>query len=181
MADEATTEEVTRDGEPTPSPEPQQTPDEEEGKGSKTAVLADLATERDKRQALETQFNTLRDGLAAALGLNQEEPATPEQLTEQLTTAQREAAQAKVELAVFRSTPDGVDAQALIDSRAFTTSISDIDPGDTDALTAAINSFVETHPRFRNGPVNPGGRDAATGGRPPVGAETMDDLLRGRR
>lgn len=184
MADEATTPEPeAREGQPTPNqPEPEATePTEGKGAGSKAAVLADLATERDKRQALETQFNTLRDGLAAALGLNQPEQVTPEQLTEQLSDAQRDAAQARVELAVFRNAPDGVDAQALLDSRAFTQSLKDIDPNKADALSAAITSFVEANPRFRTGPANPGARDAANGGKAPTGGGSMDDIIRGRR
>lgn len=185
MADDATQEATDhRDGGQanneveTPETEQQETG---QGAGSKAAVLADLATERDKRQALETQFNTLRDGLAAALGLGKEvNEATPEQLAEQLTTAQHEAQQARVELAVFRTAPDGVDAQALLDSRAFTNTISDIDPTDEAALTKAINDFTNANPRFQTGPRNPGHRDASSTSNGSRTARSMDDLLRGR-
>lgn len=52
----------------------------DEGKGGKDAILADLAKERDKRQALEQSFQQMKDqqeaqskALAAALGLKSEE------------------------------------------------------------------------------------------------------------
>ena len=181
MADEVAPAEEHREGDQAP-PEVETTPGggEEQGAGSKAAVLADLATERDKRQALEAQFNTLRDGLAQALGLGQSEEATPEQLAEQLTTAQQEAQQARTELAVFRTAPDGVDAQALLDSRAFTSTIANIDPTDEAALTKAITDFTSTNPRFQTGPRSPGHRDAFTGAPPPGNTRSMDDLLRGR-
>ena len=179
MADEATTAEP-RDGEQAQPVDTATPPSSEQGAGSKQAVLADLAAERDKRQALEQQFTAFRDGLASALGMNQQE-ATPEQLADQLSTAQRDAAQARIELAVFRSTPDGVDAQALLDSRAFVSALGSIAPGDDAALQAAIDSFVEANPRFRTAPLrSPGGRDAAAGGPSPT-PRTMDDLLRGRQ
>lgn len=181
MADEATTPEAdAREGQNAPE-QPEVPQSEDKGAGSKAAVLADLATERDKRQALESKFNDLRDGLAAALGLGQTEQVTPEQLTEQVNEAQRDAAQARAELAVFRAVPDGIDAQALLDSKAFTQSLTEIDPANPDALAAAITGFVEANPRFRTGPSNPGARDAAAGGPTPTPAGSMDDLLRGRR
>ena len=63
---------------------------EETGKGSKAAVLADLASERDKRQALEQQitaqgqqFEDLKAALGKAFGFKSEE-LTADQLKEQL-------------------------------------------------------------------------------------------------
>lgn len=63
----------------------------DDGKGGKAAVLADLATERDKRQALETQIQELQqaqqkqtDALAKAFGLKPEE-TSESKLAEQVT------------------------------------------------------------------------------------------------
>lgn len=154
-----------------------------DAKGSKTAVLADLATERDKRQALEAQFNGLRDGLAKALGLGEPDEVTPEQLAEQLTASQQEAQTARAELAVFRAAPDGVDAQALLDSRAFASVVAKLDVSDGEAVSKAIDDFVKANPRFA-APVrqySPGSRDAGAGGSADTGVESMDDLIRSRR
>ena len=160
------------------------TPETDDGAaGSKTAILADLATERDKRQAIERDLASLRDGLAQALGLGQATEITPEQLTEQLTQAQQEAQQARAELAVFRATPDGVDAQALLDSRAFAQVIEGLDASNPDTVRAAIDEFVTANPRFQTTPTptTPGARDASAGGRAPLGTGSMDDIIRGRR
>lgn len=48
----------------------------DEGRGSKQAVLADLAKERDARQALATQLDQLKTGLATALGISQQTRAS---------------------------------------------------------------------------------------------------------
>lgn len=172
MADEATTAEP-RDGEQAQPVDSAASQPQEQGAGSKQAVLADLAAERDKRQALEQQFTAFRDGLASALGMNQRE-ATPEQLADQLSTAQRDAAQARIELAVFRSTPDGVDAQALLDSRAFASALGSIAPGDDAALRAAVDQFIEANPRFRTAPQAPAGWGDAVAGRTPPTHTTQD-------
>ncbi|MSS45298.1 hypothetical protein FYJ43_04400 [Cutibacterium sp. WCA-380-WT-3A] len=130
-----------------------------EGRGSKKAVLEDLARERDKRQELEAQFFQLRDGLAAALGIDQGETPTPEQLTEQLAQAQAETKAAQLQLAVWQSMPDGVDREALLDSTSFRKAVSDATP---DNIAATINQFVEDHPRFKTKPAGAGVRDLNT-------------------
>jgi len=83
--------------EPDVKPEPD---DADKGKGSKDAVLADLAKERDKRQALEQQVNDLlplKEQFAAIAkvfgGKDDEAPSDPAQLTEQLQESQRVAAE----------------------------------------------------------------------------------------
>lgn len=43
----------------------------DDGKGGKSAILADLASERDKRQALERTVNELKSGLLKALGVEE--------------------------------------------------------------------------------------------------------------
>lgn len=184
MADTETTEthepaEATQPDTSTPTPEQPESGDQ--GKGSKEAVLADLAAERDARQQLQREFAGLRDGMAAALGLkSSDDDLTPEQLTQQLTTAQADAAQARLELSVFRSAPDGVDAQALLDSRSFLQSVQNVDATDAAAVTAAVTAFIDANPRFiTTTPRSPGHRDAATPGSAPTSGRSMDNLLRG--
>ena len=156
--------------------------DDYKGAGSKGQLKADLATERDKRQQLETQFTTLRDGLARALGLGQDEQLTPEQLTEQLTSAQAERDASNARLQVFLAAPDGVDVKALLDSRSFTDSLKGVDLSAPDAIAQAVGAFVDANPRFRTGSTAPlGARDANAGRTAPNSAVTMDDLIRGRR
>ena len=182
MADEATADEH-REGADVENEGATEQAKDDAGAGGKTQILADLATERDKRQSLEQQFTSLKDGLAQALGLGQQAEVTPEQLAEQLTTAQSEATQARTELAVFRSVPDGVDAQALLDSRAFSQVIAKIDAADPGAIAGAVTQFVEANPRFKTATTlrSPGSKDAGAGGANASGFTTMDDLLRGRQ
>lgn len=151
------------------------------GKGGKQAILADLAKERDKRQALEQQFSAFKDAMSSALGLTQDEqPPAPEQLAEQLATEKAAAQQARLELAVFRSAPADVDVSALLDSRTFTDAIAGIDPTDQAKINAAIEAAVQANPRFKTSPATPapGVRAAAAGGTPRP-ASSMDDWLRG--
>ncbi len=54
-----------------------------------------------------------------ALGLVEDEPIDPAKLTESLTTAQAEAKNARVELAIFRAAAAaGGDPAALLDSQS---------------------------------------------------------------
>lgn len=147
----------------------------DEGKGGKAAVLADLAKERDARQALAAQLDQLKNGLATALGISQQTEVTPEQLTEQLTAAQKQAKTAETRLAVYQATPAGVDADALLDSQAFNKLITDTTP---ENLPEVIADFVKTNPRF-HAATNTAARDANAASDT---AETfsMNDWLRNR-
>lgn len=77
------------------------TPDPaDDGKGGKAAVLADLATERDKRQALEQQVRDLQqaqqtqtDALAQAFGLKPEDTSDVSKLAHQIGDLQRQFAE----------------------------------------------------------------------------------------
>lgn len=82
--------------------------------------------------------------------------ATPEELTQQLTTAQAQARQTAVELAVYRTAAAaGADADALLDSRTFADSLADVDPTDAAAVTAAIKAAVAANPRLGTRPAGP--------------------------
>lgn len=155
------------DGTPPPADPPkEETPPaeapkgDEEGKGGKSAILADLAKERDARQALEKQIADLQsaqqaqlDGLAKALGFKQDDtPPDPAKLTEQLTAEQTKAREAAVQLAVYRSpAAKDADVDGLLDSTSFQRSLADVDPTDTAAVDAAVKAFVDANPRFKAG------------------------------
>lgn len=91
-----------------PAPAPADAPAPEEGKGGKESVLADLAKERDKRQALEqkladsqaTQQSQL-DAIAKALGLKEDAP-DPAAIAQQLAESQRQAADNAASLTRFQ-------------------------------------------------------------------------------
>ncbi|MGW3057691.1 hypothetical protein ACWC98_17465 [Streptomyces goshikiensis] len=119
----------------------------EAGKGRVTAKqqAADAA-----RQELTAQLLGILDPSRAG------QQATPEELTQQLTTAQAQARQTAVELAVYRTAAAaGGDADALLDSRTFADSLADVEPTDTAAVTAAIQAAVKTNPRLGTRPAGP--------------------------
>jgi hypothetical protein len=102
-----------------------------------------------KQQAAEDARKELAQTIGKALGLVQDEPVDPQELTKQLTASQAAAKSAQVELAVFRAAAGtDADAAALLDSRAFLAKVADIDPSDSAAITAAIAEMVETNPRL---------------------------------
>lgn len=186
MADTTTTTTETAGGPPAPTPAdiaaqqqarqageqpatqenaPTGEPDEpgEQGRGSKDAILADLARERDKRQAAEsaaTDTAAKLDAVLTALGLNGDsKQATPDvgQLTADL-------ARERAETAVLRAGHGIADVDALLDSRAFTSTLADVDTTDRAAVKAHIEQYVQDQPRFALAPQTPAGvRDAAAG------------------
>lgn len=191
MADTDTT--TPQDAPPAETPEdttppaqvaPDASKDDEEGKGGKAAILADLAAERDKRQALEKQVTDLSaaqqqqlDAIAKALGLKQDDAAPdPAKLAEQVTAEQQRARDAQVQLAVYRSAK-GVDVDALLDSKSFTDTLTDVDPTNAEAVATAVKSFVDAHPRFKvDATPTPGqaGIGVTGGGTGPVDPRTAD-------
>lgn len=91
-----------------------------------------------------------RNELLRELGLvKDDEPADPKQLAADLQATRTTATEAQRELALYRNAPQGVDVQALLDSRAFQQTVASIDPTDTTALVAAITSASQSNPRFR--------------------------------
>lgn len=150
----------------------------DDGKGGKDQILADLATERDRRQAAEKtaqEFGAFKDAFAKALGIDKDEHLTPEQLTAQVSEQTGRAEKAERQLSVLRALPANVDSDALLDSSAFQKAISKVAP---DKVAETVTSFVEQHPRFLR--TNPGaGASDAGAGNPPSPAKSMDDLIRG--
>lgn len=175
-----------------PSADPPADPPSEpadEGKGGKDAILADLAKERDKRQALEqtvTQMQTAQqqqmDALAKALGLKSDDaPPDPAALTEQIETEKAAAADARRELAVYQNAGEG-DPKRLLDSASFLRSIKDIDPSDTAAISAAISDAVEADPLLKGAPASPPTPPFPGGPRTPApkAAGSLGEAIAGR-
>lgn len=110
-----------------------------------------------KANAADAARKELAQTIGKALGLVADDtPVDPAALTEQLTTTQAEAKQARVELAVFRNAAAaGGDPAALLDSSSFLKSLDSIDPADADAITQAITKAVEANPRLGAAPGDP--------------------------
>lgn len=145
-------------------------------------VIADLRAENAKsrttakEQAAEQARADLIAKLSTALGIttDEEETPDPEQAASRLAAeVEQERAAAKtaaLELAVYKAaTSAGVNADMLLDSRSFANAITDIDPGDTQAISDAINNVVQSRPELRQvqatSPTRtdhtPGGQDSA--------------------
>lgn len=128
--------------------------------GSKTKVLEDLAKERRERQAAQTlaqQSDAKLTAVLTALGINTEgDKVDPDKLATDLQSQ-------RAENAVLRAGNGIADVDALLDSRAFTDSLRDIDSSDRDAVKAHITEYVTAHPRFAVASQAHGVRDAAAG------------------
>ncbi|WP_370246911.1 hypothetical protein [Nocardioides sp.] len=107
-----------------------------------------------KNQAAEQARTDLAQTIGKALGLVADDtPVDPAALTEQLTTTQREANQARVELAVYRNAGTaGADPAALLDSASFLAKVANLDPADTAAVQTAIAEAIEANPRLKAAP-----------------------------
>jgi hypothetical protein len=103
-----------------------------------------------KQAAADEARAELAQQIGKALGLVQnDEPADPAKLTEQLTAAGAEARQAKVALAVYQTAEAAnADPAALLDSRTFLEKVATLDPNDTTAIGAAITEAVTANPRL---------------------------------
>lgn len=137
----------------------QEAAQDDQGKGSKSAVLADLAKERRERQAAQTlaqETTTKLEQVLTALGINTESKVDPDQLAQDLSSQ-------RAENAVLRAGNGIADVDALLDSRNFTDSLRDIDPSDRDAVKAHITEYVTANPRFAVATQAHGVRDAAAG------------------
>lgn len=138
-----------------------ETAQDDQGKGGKAAVLADLAAERDKRQAAETaaqETSTKLEQVLTALGIKTEKDTDldPEKLATDLSSQ-------RAENAVLRAGHGIADVDALLDSRKFTDSLRDINSSDRDAVKAHITEYVTANPRFAVTTQAHGARDAAAG------------------
>lgn len=124
---------------------------------SANADAAKARTTAKKTAADEARSEIVKE-LGKALGLIKDDdkeaaPPDPAALTakiEQATAAHRETA---IELAVYRgASKHGADPDALTDSRAFLSSIKDLDPQDegfAKAVNAAIKKAVDENPKLK--------------------------------
>lgn len=112
-----------------------------------TDVRGEAAKYRtEAKNAAEQAQAELTDRLAKAFGLKEEAPDT-EKLAASLTEAQSTAQKAARELAIFKAAAQvGADPNRLLDSNSFMTSVSQVDPGDGTAITAAINAALAANP-----------------------------------
>ncbi|WP_329148803.1 hypothetical protein OIU91_21305 [Streptomyces sp. NBC_01456] len=110
-----------------------------------------------KQRAADEARIQLAQDIGRALGITPDgQEADPAQLTAQLTASQAQARQTAVELSVYRHAAEaGGDADALLDSRAFATSLDDLDPADTAAIQAAIEAAVTANPKLATAPTGP--------------------------
>ena len=144
MAD-TTTPEVETETVDTTDTTPEATEAEEAGRGSKDAVLADLARERAKRREADQKLAAVEAKLAAlatALGVEATETVDPDTLKSDLDAMRRENAVLRAGAALH------LDTDALLDSHRFTTGLADIDPSDGDAVKAYLSEFVEANPQY---------------------------------
>jgi len=96
------------------------------------------------KTAAEDAAKNLSAQLAKALGLAKDDDTPdPAALTQQLTTAQQEAADRARELAIYKAAgAHGADPAKLLDSNSFMTSVKGLDPTDGDAVANAIKAAV---------------------------------------
>jgi hypothetical protein len=109
-----------------------------------------------KAQAADAAKKELAAQLSKILGNEDPDANDPVKLAQSLTTSQADTKQARVELAVFRNASTaGADPSALLDSSSFLASLAAVDPTDSAAVTAAIQSAVAANPRLGAAPAGP--------------------------
>ncbi|WP_158852824.1 hypothetical protein [Saccharothrix deserti] len=160
----------------------------EQGSPDVEALRAEVAGWRDRFEGAQ---QGIVDKIAAALGLGKAgEAPTVEQVTEQLTAAQREARERAVDLAVYRSAPTvGADPDALLDSASFRKRVADLDPSAADfadKVAAAITATVQANPRLATAPAAaPRSGGQITGGSPTgsddLGSLSVEDYIKRTR
>ncbi|MEU4444891.1 hypothetical protein AB0K14_03240 [Actinosynnema sp. NPDC050801] len=168
-----------------PSPQENLVPPGEQGEQGSADSSPDVEALRAEVAEWRTRFEGAQQGIvekiAAALGLGKAgEAPTVEQVTEQLTAAQREARERAVDVAVYRAAPTaGADPDALLDSASFRTRVADLDPSAADfadKVAAAITATVQANPRLAAAPsAAPRSGGQITGGSP-TGSDDLGSL-----
>lgn len=130
-----------------------------------------------KAAAQASELGQFKQAMAQALGI--EKADDPKQLADNLTAAQREANDARRELAVYRlAARNGANPEALADSASFLRSLDAIDPADTAAISDAITRAVENNPALAAGAPRGAGFGDATAGRTAPVADADSEALR---
>ncbi len=114
---------------------------------------SEAAGHRTKAAAAEAAQAETLSKIAVALGLKTDDKPDPAKLTEQLTAAQQAQRSALVELAVYKAAgKHSGDPVAILDSRAFLASVTDLDPSGSDftaKVDAAIKAAVDGNPKLK--------------------------------
>lgn len=132
-----------------------------------------------KAQAAEDARKELAQTIGKALGIVEDDAEVdPVRLTESLTTAQADAKQARIDLAVYKASPEaGGNPAALLDSKSFSKTLEGIDPSDTDAIKEAIAKAVAADPRLGAAPAEPQApKPPRAQGSSATGAPTPEEL-----
>lgn len=124
------------------------------------------------------------DQIAQLLGLKKGETADPAKLAEQLSGKDDELRQSKVELAVHRMAgKHGANPDALLDSRAFLTSVKGLDPAGKNFaqdLESAIKDAVKANASLKATPTGPavsgGDFTGGTGAGAPITEEQLSKM-----
>ncbi|MGC5343651.1 hypothetical protein [Streptomyces sp. DT171] len=125
-----------------------------------------------KQNAANEARQQLTQDIGKALGLVQDDQqATPEQLTKQLAESQKAARETAVHLAAYKAAQvEGARADRLLNSRSFTDRLDALDPAADDfgdQVKAAIKAEVDTDPdlyKTRPAGAVKGGADFSNGG-----------------
>lgn len=92
---------------------------------------------------------------AKALGIDPATPVADTESARRLIEVEADRRQAKVETAVVRQAAKlGADGDALLDSRAFLASLTDLDPSEhdfADQVAGAIKDTLKSSPQYRSG------------------------------
>lgn len=107
-----------------------------------------------------SQFDALKQSLGKAFGfVEDEENPDPKQLVAKLDAAAKTARESQTHLAVYKlASKKGVDADALLDSNAFTSALGKLDPDSDDfaaQVGAEITKAVDKNPRYKLAPQTP--------------------------
>lgn len=135
--------------------------DEFKSEESKKSVLADLAKERDARQALEKKFEDQQKAFAAALGLT-EEPKSGDELTETVKSLQEQFAASQLEATRLR-----IAAEFKIPAEHHDL-LTETDPEKLSAQAEKVGALVAAHaaaagtPAFQPNPGQGQGGGSAT-------------------
>lgn len=143
-----------------------------EGKGSKDAVLADLAKERDARQEAQKELEELksfREGITKLLGGGDDDNTDPIELAKRET---ERANSAERMLEVYRAAPVGTDIPALADSKSFESGLTQA----TD-VKEYVEQFLRDNPRYRPGDSNVA-RNLNSGNFKTPPSQSFDDMIR---
>jgi len=149
----------------------------------------EAASYRTQSREQQTQQAEAMKSLAKAFGIDvgDDKPPDPAELQTQIEQSQRDAQQARVELAAYKAAgKHDADADALLDSRSFLAKVAKVDPAADDfdeQIDAAVRDSIESNPKLK---ASPGGgsqsRGPAQGPRsqPPQRAATLEEAVNRR-